>query len=126
MSTFNDLDLFGSGPHRFTLAPLGEYVLVNARIDPFQAGSQPIGPLDLTITIRGRLVADSEEDLWTLRDAIAAQLTHPPTTATLKEGGAGNRSWQDMSFTNFTALGPTDRGRRLSLAYTATFVRFPT
>ena len=101
MSTFNDIDLFGSGPHRFTHEPLGEYVLVNARIDPFQAGSQPIGPLD----------------------TIAALLPPPPPTAALKEDGG--RTWVEMAFVGFATEGPTDRGRVLSVAYTARFVRFP-
>lgn len=123
MSTFNDIDLFGSGPHRFTHEPLGEYLLVNARIDPFQAGSQPIGPLDLAVTVRGRLVAATEDDLWDQRDAIAAMITHPPTTAALKEDGG--RTWVQMSFVGFATDGPTDRGRVFSVAYTARFVRFP-
>jgi hypothetical protein len=124
MSSFNDIDLFGSGPHRFSEAPLGEYVLVNARVDPFQAGSQPIGPLELTIIVRGRLVADSENDLWALRDAIAEQLTHPPQTGALKEGSG--RDWEDISFVNFTCADRTDRGRKVSISYTATFTRFAT
>lgn len=123
MSTFNDLDLFGSGPHRFAQATLGEYVLVNARIDPFDAGLTPIGPLALTITITGRLIADTEEDLWTLRDDIAAQLTDPPTVASLKE--TSGRTWADMAFIAFTPAPRTDRGRTVSLAYTATFTRLP-
>lgn len=120
-SSFNNIDLFGFGPHRFAQLTIGEYVLVNARVDPFQAGSTPIGPLNLAITVRGRLVAGSESDLWDLRDAIAAQLTDPVTTGALKE--FGGRTWDDMSFVAFAPADRTDRGRVLSLAYTATFVR---
>lgn len=121
MSTFNDLDLFGSGPHRFAQLTLGEYVLVNARVDPYQAGSTAIGPLELAVTVRGRLVAGSEADLWTLRDDIAALLTHPPTSAQLKEDSG--RSWDNMSFVAFTPADRTDRARTFSLAYEATFIR---
>lgn len=121
-SSFNNLDLFGSGPHRFAQATIGQYVLVNARADPFQAGQTPIGPLNLVIIVRGRLVAPSESDLWDLRDAIAAQLTDPVTTAALKE--TSGRTWPDMSFIAFAPADRTDRGRGFSLAYTATFVRF--
>lgn len=121
MSTFNDIDIFGSGPHRFTQLTLGQYLLVNARVDPYQAGSTAVGPLELAITIRGRLIAESETDLWTLRDDIAALLTDPPTAAQLKEDSG--RTWDDMSFVSFTPADRTDRGRAFSLAYEATFVR---
>lgn len=121
-SSYNSQDLFGSGPHRFTQAPLGEYVLRNAVIDPFQAGSQAIGPLELTITVRGRLVAADETALWELRDTIALQLNDPPTVAELVE--PGGRTWNNMAFVNFTPGDRTDRGRTVSLAYTATFIRF--
>jgi len=123
-SSFAGLDLFGSGPHRFSQLPLGEYILVNARVDPNAPGSTPIGPLELVITIRGRLVAANDEHLWTLRDDITTQLTHPPTTGTLKE--IIDRSWDNMSFVNFAPGDRTDRGRGISLAYTATFIRFLT
>jgi hypothetical protein len=121
-TTFNDLELFESGPHRFRQLPLGEYVVRNAAIDPFQPGSTAAGPLELIIELRGRLIADSEDDLWTLRDDIAAQLSHPPVVATLKE--PGGRTWTDMAFVEFAPADRTDRGRRFSLAYTATFIRF--
>jgi hypothetical protein len=122
MSTYNDLDIFGSGPHRSALAPLGEYVLSNARVDAFQAGSTPIGPLELIITIRGRLVAGTQDDLWLLHDNIAALLTDPPHIATLKD--TTGRSWSDMAFITFTTADRTDRARTFSLAYSATFIRF--
>lgn len=121
MSTFNELALFDSGPHRFAQLTLGEYLLLNARVDPFQPGSTPVGPLELAITVRGRLVASSEEGLWALRDAISAHITHPPTVAALKEDSG--REWNDMSFVAFSPADRTDRGRTFSLAYTATFVR---
>ncbi len=124
MSVYNDLDLFGSGPHRFAQAAIGEYVLINARVDPFQAGSTPIGPLELTLAVRGRLVASTEDELWILRDAIAALLVHPPLVAELKE--TSGRTWADMALVNFTPADRTDRGRTFSIGYTATFVRFAT
>ena len=123
MSSFNDINLFGSGPHRFSQAPVGEYILTNARVDPFQSGSQPIGPLDLTIIVRGRLIAETDDDLWALQDAIAALLTHPPAVGSLKPNAT--RSWDGMSFVGFAPADRTDRGRTFSIAYTATFVRFP-
>jgi hypothetical protein len=124
MSSYNEVDLFGSGPHRFVLGPLGEYVLTLARIDPFQAGSQAIGPLEETVVVRGRLVALTEEGVWALVDAIHAELTDPPTVATLVD--EHEREWEGMSFIRFEAAEPTQRGRAWSLGYEAVFIRLAT
>ena len=121
-SFFQSTDLFGPGPHRFSLATQGEYILTLARIDPFQSGSSPIGPLELTVIVRGRLVASSESDLWTRRDAIAAKLTHPPQVGDLVDHHG--RTFTDMSFVSFTPADRTDRGRVPSLTFEARFTRF--
>lgn len=121
-TTFNTLALFASGPHRVAHLPIGEAVLPNGVLNPVNPGSTPIGPMELEIEVRGRLIAASEAGLWSLRDAIGAQLTHPPTMGTLEE--ASGRSWSSMSFVRFTVAGPTDHGRTCSIAYTARFVRF--
>jgi hypothetical protein len=121
-STFKGLGLFNSGPHRFALGPQGEYVLINARLTPTQAGSTPIGPLELTVIVKGRLVAAGESALWTLRDAVTAQLTDPVQTGTLIDHHG--RTWTDMSFVRYEEGDRTDRAREWSIGYTATFVRF--
>ena len=121
-ASFNTQPIFSSGPHRFRELTRGEYVLVNARVNPFSAGSSPVGPLELAVTVTGRLVAASEADLWTLRDAVTAQLTDPPTIGDLIDDNG--RTWESMSFTTFTPSDRTDRGRQTSLAYTMTFLRF--
>src|SRR5262245_38462151 len=58
---FKGEELFGDGPQRSVVGPLGEYVLQYAVVNPYQAGSAPMGPLELTITVTGRLIAESEE-----------------------------------------------------------------
>lgn len=121
-SSFNALPIFSSGPHRFRELTQGEYILLNARVNPFQAGSQPVGPLELAVIVTGRLVAANESDLWALRDAVTSLLTDPPTIADLFDD-AGHR-WQDISLTNFTPADRTDRGRQTSLAYQMTFIKF--
>lgn len=129
-SFFNSLGLFNSGPHRFGHRAIGELVVPNAVLNPLQPGSIAAGPLELVVVVTGRLVASSESALWTLRDAIAAQLTDPPVMATLIDHHG--RTWNDMSFVRFEPLEPsggqgagrTDRGRVRSLAYRATFVKF--
>jgi len=129
-SFFNALGLFNSGPHRFSHRAIGELVVPNAALNPVLPGSIAAGPLELTVIIVGRLVASSETNLWTQRDAIAVQLTDPPTFAALIDHHG--RTWNDMSFVRFEPLEPsggqgagrTDRGRTRSLAYRATFVKF--
>lgn len=135
-SFFNSLGLFNSGPHRFGQRAIGELVVPNSALNPVVPGSIAAGPLELVIVITGRLVAATEGGLWSLRDAIAAQLTDPPVTATLIDHHG--RTWDDMSFVRFEPLEPAgaptggaggaggriDRGRLRSLAYRAVFVRF--
>ena len=120
-SSFDGADLFGSGPHRFAQATIGEYILTRARVDPFQAGSTPIGPLELTIIVRGRLIAPDDDALWVLRDEIASHLTDPPTAGEFTD--LAGRTLTDMSFISFTPADRTDRGRACSIGYTAVFTR---
>jgi hypothetical protein len=122
MSSFKSLNLFSSGPHRFSLSAQGEEIVPNYIIGAGDHGTSPVGPLELDITITGRLIANSESALWTLRDAITAQLADPPVPGTLIDNHA--RSFTDMSFITFKELGPPDRARTHSLPYTATFRRF--
>lgn len=121
-SSFKGLDLFGSGPHRFSLGKRGQLVVADFALGGFDAGSVPLGLLELDITVRGRLVAAGEAALWSLRDTITAQLLHPPTPGTLVD--PNGRAWSDMSFVSFTEADRTDRGRVRSIAYTALFRRF--
>lgn len=122
MSSFKSLDLFGSGPHRFSLSIQGEEVVPNYILGSGDHGTSPVGPLELDVTVTGRLVAASESALWALRDAITAQLADPPVPGTLTDEHA--RSWTDMSLITYQEHGPPDRARTHSIAYTATFRRF--
>jgi hypothetical protein len=119
MSSFKSINLFGSGPHRFSLSVQGEEVVPNYVLGNGDHGTYPVGPRELDVIVTGRLVAASESALWTLRDAIAAQLTDPPVPGTLIDNHG--RSWSNMSFIRYEEHGPTDRGRVCSIAYTATF-----
>jgi hypothetical protein len=119
MSSFKSLNLFGSGPHRFSLSAQGEEIVPNYVIGAGDHGTSPVGPLELDVTVTGRLVASSESALWALRDAITAQLADPPVPGTLIDNHA--RSFTDMSFISYKEHGPTDRARTRSIAYSATF-----
>ena len=88
----------------------------------FGPGSVPLGLLELDVIVTGRLVAASESGLWFFRDAIVAELMHPPTAGTLID--LHGRTWTGMSFITYQEADRTDRGRVVSMAYTAVFRRF--
>ncbi len=121
-SSFKSQNIFGSGPHRFSVLAEGELVIANSRLNPLQPGSIGVGPLELMVEVRGRLVSTTESGLWTLRDTITSLLSHPPLLGTLQD--LNGRSWTNMSFTRFETDERTDRGRTFSIAYRAMFIRF--
>ncbi|MCC5824021.1 MAG: hypothetical protein LAT64_13125 [Phycisphaerales bacterium] len=121
MSSFKGVNLFGSGPHRFTVGREGRRVVTYAALtgDPSVPGSFASGDHELRVTVTGRLTAASEAALWSQRDAITAQAASASGPGTLADGKG--RTWTDMKLLTFTPAGPIDRGRVLSLAYTAEF-----
>lgn len=122
MSSFKSLDLFGSGPHRFTLARQGQALQSELFSIPPAAGTRYLGLVELQVIVTGRLIAANEAALWSLRDAVTAQLLDPPAPGTLID--SHGRSWPDMSFVGFTVADRTDRRRGASIAYEARFVKF--
>lgn len=121
MSSFKGDDLFGSGPHRFVVGREGRRVVSFAAVagDPSLGGTFTSGDRELRVTVRGRLVADSEADLWDLRDDIVAEASSTATAGTLDDGNG--RSWAGVKLIGFEPVGPTDRGRVYSLGYMAEF-----
>lgn len=120
-SSFNSLDLFGSGPHRFQEGRRGQVWLEPEQQAPAGDGAELLGERELEVVVTGRLVGASESALWTLRDAIASELTDPPTSAMLED--QSGRQWSDMSFIEFRPADRVDRGRKFTLAYRALFRR---
>ncbi len=122
-SSFKTKDLFGSGPHRFKLMPGGGFVATNTDINATPtAGSTALGQVELEIHVVGRLVAASESALWTLRDAVTAELVYPTPAATAGSlVDLDGRTWTGMKFISFEPLGCTDRGRQVTLRYRAVF-----
>lgn len=120
-SSFNGVGLFNSGPHRFKVGASGSQILVNSRINAFAPGSTAIGALEPEVRVIGRLEATSEIGLNALLATIAAQVNSPPTRGALVDHHG--RTYADMDFVMFTPGDRVDRGRVISLAYEARFVR---
>lgn len=118
-SSFKGNDLFGSGPHRFSQRRQGQVMLSYISLGTYQVGTFGLGLTELDVVVKGRLVAASESALWTLRDAVVAELEESPTLGTLVD--LHGRSWAGMSFIEFVEGDRTDRGRVWSMAYEAVF-----
>lgn len=125
-SSFKGLDLFGSGPHRFMVAAQGMRAISLAAVaeDPTVEGSAWFGDLELEVHVRGRLVAESESALWTVRDAIAAHADSDSTPVPGTLIDPHGRTWTGMSMFRYEEHGGVDRGRVWSVAYTCRFRRF--
>jgi hypothetical protein len=119
VSSFKSLNLFGSGPHRFAFGRQGYLITLDYYNGGSGGGSTPQGVIDLDIFVRGRLVATSESALWTLRDAIRAQLTTPLVAGTLVD--SGGRSWTSMGLVSFVEQDRRDLGRVYSSGYLVQF-----
>jgi hypothetical protein len=122
MSSYNNIDLFGSGPHRTLLGRRTQLITLDFFEGQTGGGSTPQGLQDWDVVIRGRLIATSEAGLNALRDAILAQLQQVPVSATLVDS-RGN-SWTGMSLITFSERGRRDRGRVFSVRYDAVFRKF--
>lgn len=118
-SSFKGLDLFGSGPHRFSQGQQGQVIVNGGVIGLYGPQTFAQGIRELEVFVTGRLIASSEAALWALRDAVTAQLIHPPAPGTLID--VHGRSWAQMSFVDYAEEDRTDRGRVWSIGYVATF-----
>lgn len=119
MSSYKSVDLFGSGPHRFVLPPMGQQVVPRSAFTPGLPGVDAIGAAQVVVFVRGRLVAVDDEQLRERLNDIKAQLDLWPTPGIL-DSGVGY-SWSTMSFARFSPADRIDRGRNVSLGYEAMF-----
>jgi len=123
MSSFKGNDLFGSGPHRFSVLPRGLWTQPAWRLGSLtDVGNAPLGSLELEIVVTGRLVSATEAGLWTLREAIAAEGQLSAGDGTLVD--SGGRALSDMWMVEYAEADRVDRGRAWSVAYTARFIDF--
>lgn len=120
-SSFKGVDLFGSGPHVFIEQRRGRRVVSLAAVagDVTQDGSAEFGDHELRVEVHGRLVSSTESGLWALRDAITDEADSAAAAGILED--TQGHAWSDMKLLSFEVSGETDRGRRVSIGYTALF-----
>jgi len=119
-STFTGLDLFGSGPHRFVIKPVGMLFLPPLTADPLQITTDVVTQLELAIIQTGRLVAASDAALWALVDTIEQKVEIPLKGSLVDHSG---RSWLNMTMLRFVPDDRIDRGRVVSLSYRVDYIR---
>lgn len=121
MSSFKGVDLFGSGPHRFSVGPMGQTLRERSFLfgSPSEFGKIPVGALDLEVFVSGRLIADDDAGLWSVVDVIDQQLVSFTPSGELLDGRG--RSWSAMYLVGFEMDEGFSRGRRVSVGYTASF-----
>ena len=120
MSSIAGQTLFNSGPHRFRLRNVGSLWFPPFALDPFQSGVDVTGPIQLHIVQSGRLLAATDADLVAQINAIKAAGEAQLTGALVDNTG---QVWAGMTFLTFRPAETIDRGRVISLAYTADYVR---
>ncbi len=120
MSTIAGQALFNSGPHRFHFRKLGSLWFPPFALDPFQSGVDVTGPIELHIVQSGRLIASTNADLVAQINAIKAAGEAQLTGALVDNTG---QSWTNMTLLTFRPADSIDRGRTISLAYTADYIR---
>lgn len=123
-SSYDGVDLFGSGPHRFSIGLRGVETQPRWRITGNSAhtGTLPLGQREFDVVVTGRLVAASEAALWTLRQAVSGAALFSAGAATLVDNGG--RSFANMWFIEYAEADRVDAGRVWSMAYTAMFRDF--
>ena len=119
MSSFNGLNLFGSGPHRFYHGKRGQLLTLDLFNGGSDGGSTANGLIDFEVLVRGRLVASSESALTALRDAIIAQVQNSPVVGVLID--TQGRTFSGMSLVAYSERGRRDRGRVFSVRYEVVF-----
>lgn len=126
MSEFRGDDLFGSGPHKFSVGRQGAIVVpewvVNGSGFADSDDALAFDDEAVEVRVRGRLVADDEDDLWDLRQAIvdAAKLVSGlPVSGTLEDNDG--REYTGMTLVRYEEAGAVERGRWWSVGYTCLF-----
>jgi len=122
-SLYKELDLFGSGPHRFQMGRQGRRMVSLAAVtnNASVPGTDAFGDLELRVEVRGRLVAEDEADLWELRDAIVNEARDDSPSGQLED--QHGQQWETMKLLTYSEDGAISRGRTWSVGYIVEFGR---
>lgn len=127
MSSFRNVDFFGSGPHRFQMGARAQVVIplwvVSGGGFDDGTGSVLLGNKELIVTVTGRLTGTSESQLWTRRQDLVTEATFSTTTKKGTLVDNQGRSYADMVLVSYVEAGPVKKGRVWSMGYTATLRR---
>lgn len=123
-SSFDGVDLFGSGPHRFGIGLRGVETQPRWRVTGNNAhtGTLPLGDREFDVLVTGRLVAATESALWALREAVSGKAVFATGAGVLIDNTG--RSFANMWFIEYAEADRVDRGRVWSMGYTALFRDF--
>ena len=119
-STFAGLSLFESGPHRFAMGRFGRHFLEPDRGVNTAPTTWDREQAEVTVLQTGRLIAPDDAALMTLVDAIRNEAELPRTGTLVDHHG---RSWDTMTMLRFEPDDRVDRGRVVSLGYSALYRR---
>jgi len=119
-SSIDGQTLFGSGPERFVVTPVGSLFVPPLSINEVQTSTTIFGDLELWIVQTGRLIADDDDGLWDQIDAIRAPAEAALTGTLVLPNG---RSFTGMSLLRFKPESAFDRGRTVSVAYRVDYIR---
>ena len=120
-STFGSLQLFDSGPHRFTVSRLGRYTrgpYVGSNQNPYTVDE---GLREFIVDQSGRLVAANDAALWSLIDAVQNEAESTSNRTLTDHHG---RAWTGMRMILFEPGDKIDRGREVSMAYNVRYLKW--
>jgi hypothetical protein len=119
--TFGGVAIFGVSVLRTLLEPRGALLVPKLALGSREPGSDLLGPLEVGVVIRGRVVAGTTASLEQRLGQIRLRLAPDGPSATLVD--TLGRTYPDMEFVRLTLTGPVDRGRTVSQGIEARFVR---
>jgi hypothetical protein len=121
MPTIAGQNLFSSGPSRLQLSAAGRVWLPPQTAFNTSDVAVDLAKRALRFEQTGRLVASSANALWSQMETIRARAEASLTGTLVSDSG---QSWPDMTLVYFRPGEVVSRGRRWSVEYQVTYVRF--
>jgi hypothetical protein len=122
MITYAGVPLFDGSIARIVPEAVGEQLTPRRALNLPGSGSVAVGPLELAVTITGRMQATNADKLESNLNLTREAIVSPPVPSVLADEQT-ERTWDDMSFVRFELTGPVEVGRVASVGFRARFVR---